>query len=185
MAVAGLAIVAALTLPGAVALAQATAPPVEVAAELPAARLQGSGTLRYFGFRVYEARLWSGERAVGGDWSAAPLALELEYRRSLDGAQIAELSLTEMRRQGDIGSADAERWLAAMRGWFPDVRPGDRLTAVLRSDRSVRIFFNGTPRGELRDPVFARLFIGIWLAPSTSQPALRESLLGTAAGGER
>ena len=33
--------------------------PAEVAAELPGAKLQGSGRLRYFGLRIYEARLWA------------------------------------------------------------------------------------------------------------------------------
>jgi hypothetical protein len=41
-----------------------------------------------------------------------------------------------------------------------------------------RFFVNGALRGELREPGFARSFFGIWLAPVTSEPALREALLG-------
>jgi hypothetical protein len=180
---------AAALLPAARARAQAAAavvtPPAELRSELPGARLQGSGRLRFLGLRIYEARLWAGERAVAPEWtaplgSAAPLALELEYARALEGAKIAERSLTEMRRQGEIAPAAAERWLGQMTRLFPDVREGDRLTGVLVPGQSARFFFNGRMVGEVTDGDFARFFFGIWLSPATSDPALRLALLGPA-----
>ena len=153
--------------------------PQEVQAELPGARLQGSGRLRFIGLRVYEARLWVGERMVGADWYV-PLALEIEYQRSLDGAKIAERSLAEMRRQGEITASVAERWLAAMTQAFPNVREGDRLTGFLMPGQGARFFVNGRLSGELRDAEFARSFFGIWLSPQTSEPSLRQALFGQA-----
>lgn len=153
--------------------------PREVQSELPGARLQGSGRLRFMGLRVYDARLWVGERAVGADWSV-PLALEIEYRRALDGAQIAERSLAEMRRQGEITAPVAERWLAGMARTFPDVREGDRLTGFMMPGQGARFFVNGRLNGELIDAEFARFFFGIWLSPQTSEPSLRQALLGQA-----
>jgi hypothetical protein len=41
-----------------------------------------------------------------------------------------------------------------------------------------RFFHNGNPRGEVRDAEFTRRFFGIWLGEATSEPALRDSLLG-------
>ena len=157
--------------------ARASLAPPEVAAELPAARLQGSARFRVFGLRVYDARLWVGERAVGDDWDV-PLALEIEYLRAFEGAKIAERSLDEMRRQGEIAPADAERWRREMTRIFPDVRERDRITGVKRPGEAARFFVNGRLRGEVRDGEFARRFFGIWLAPATSEPRLRESLLG-------
>jgi hypothetical protein len=156
-----------------------TAAPAELVAELPGARLQGSGRLRFFGLHVYDARLWTGERrATADDWAATPLALEIGYARRLVGAQIAERSLEEMRRQGAIDEADAARWLAEMTRLFPDVAAGDRITGVYVPGAAARFFFNGRFRGELRDAEFARRFFGIWLARESSQPALRDALLG-------
>jgi hypothetical protein len=40
------------------------------------------------------------------------------------------------------------------------------------------LFVNGQFRGELRDADFTRRFFGIWLAPESSQPALRDALFG-------
>ena len=158
--------------------AQAAAP-AELAADLPQARLQGSGRLRFMGLRIYDIRLWAGASPVGTQWAGLPLALELEYARKLDGAQIAERSLVEMRRQAEPAADTAERWLAAMKKMFPDVKEGDRITGLHLPGRGARFFHNGTLRGEVLDTEFARLFFGIWLSPRTSEPALRESLLGT------
>ena len=154
------------------------APPPEVAAELGGARLQGSGTLRFVGLRVYDARLWAGAAVAGVDWATAPLALEFEYARSLDGVRIAERSLTEMRRQSDIDADVAERWLGAMKQLFPDVKAGDRITGINVPGMGARFFINGRLKGDVRDLNFARHFFGIWLSPKTSEPALRDSLLG-------
>jgi hypothetical protein len=156
----------------------AKAPPPEVAQALPAVRQQGSGRLRFLGLRIYDARLWVGATPVADDWTAVPFALELEYARTLKGEQIAERSLVEMRRQGDIAAATAERWLALMKQLFPDVQEGDRITGINEPGQGARIFVNGTARGERSDAEFAKWFFGIWLSPRTSEPTLREQLLG-------
>jgi hypothetical protein len=152
--------------------------PAEVQAELPGARLQGSGRLRFLGFSVYDIRLWTAQPVAAADVARLPLALEIAYTRALVGVQIAERSLDEMRRQAAIPAERAERWLAQMVALFPDVRAGDRLTGKQRPGEATRFFFNGGLRGEVRDAEFTQLFFGIWLSPRTSEPALRDALLG-------
>ena len=167
--------------PVASALAQSPTPvsgPAEVVAEVPGARLLGSGTLRFMGLRIYDGRLWVGANAPGSDWQATPLALELQYLRNLKGELIAERSLKEMRRQGEIDDVTAERWLGNMKQLFPDVQQGDRITGVNLPGVGARFFVNGQRRGELREVDFARYFFGVWLSPRTSEPAMREQLLG-------
>lgn len=165
---------------GGTATATATAaPPRELTAEWPAARVQGRAQMRFLGLHVYDIRLWTVDAPVGPeDWSRRVLALEIEYARELPGRRIAERSLEEMRRAGPIAVEAAERWLQAMLQFFPDVRPGDRITGLHRPDGHVRFFVNGQLRGEKRDAEFARRFFGIWLAPVTSEPRLRAALLG-------
>ena len=158
--------------------APAPAAPAEVTAALPGARLQGQGRLRFMGLRIYDARLWAAAPGLGAEWAMAPLALELLYARGLDGGRIAERSLVEMQRQGEIEAGKAARWLGAMKQVFPDVQAGERLTGVHLPGLGARFFVNGQLRGDVRDAEFARLFFGIWLSPGTSEPALREALLG-------
>lgn len=178
---------------GAVALAGAFGPacatesapsaPPEVERALAKPRLQGQGRLRMFGFKVYDARLWQGAVAVPADgFGSVPLALEIGYLRELKGPQIAERSLLEMRRQRELSPAESGRWLQAMQRAFPDVKEGDRIVGVLVPEGGIRFYVNGRHTAEIPEAEFARLFVGIWLAPQTSQPALRESLLGLGGG---
>ena len=165
-------------LPSPALAATATSAPPEVARELPNARLLGSGRLTVMLFHVYDARLWVRDGFSATDASQSPLALELEYARTLEGAQIAARSIVEMKRIGEFGDDTAQRWLASMKQIFIDVKAGDRLTGLQLPGQGARFFLNGKPAGEVRDAEFTRLFFGIWLSPRSSQPALRDALLG-------
>ena len=155
-----------------------TVVPAEVSEELPGARLQGSGRLTFFGLHIYDARLWVQDGFTAEAHATTPLALELDYARTLYGSLIAERSLDEMKRAGGFSEEQGQRWLDAMRKVFVDVNRGDRITGVHRPGDSARFFLNGKSRGEIRDADFARRFFGIWLAPATSEPKLRLALLG-------
>ncbi len=161
-----------------VAATIATAPPSEVAGAMTAVRLQGRGTLRFFGLAVYEARLWTAADFAAAGFEAHAFALELQYARRLEGAAIAQRSIVEMRRSGSVDDGRAQVWQAAMTRAFPDVVPGDRLTGVHLPGEATRFFHNGRPTSALADPLFARLFFGIWLAVTTSEPGLRRQLIG-------
>jgi hypothetical protein len=174
-------LLAALPLAAAASRAPRALPP-EVASELRGAQLLGQAQLRYLGLHVYDIRLWGEPGASMRDLQSAALALELEYARALDGQAIAERSLKEMQGLARIDAAQAERWLQQMRQIFPDVKKGDRITGVQHPAEAARFFVNAQPRGEVRDAEFTRLFFGIWLSPRTSQPKLREALLGTRGG---
>ncbi len=166
---------AALAPLGALAQAQPAAPP-----ELAGWRLQGQGQMRFFGLLIYEIRLWA-EAEIGAAWARQPLALELVYARALKGEEIAKRSLVEMRRQGEIGEAEAARWLSQMQAAFPDVQAGDRISGRHLPDVGAEFFVNGRLSRRVHEPRFARLFFGIWLARESSEPGLRRQLLGAAA----
>jgi len=151
--------------------------------QLPGSRLQGEATLRYFGLRVYHARLWTLPEFRASQPAEQPLVLELEYLRQLKGSAIAERSLQEMQRAGPIPEAQARRWLGEMQRIFPDVKAGDRITGQLMPGQGARFWLNGRPAGQVDDTNFARLFFGIWLSPSTSEPDMRLALLGQEGNG--
>lgn len=158
----------------------AGAAPSEVTAALPSARLKGQGTMRYFGLKVYEASLWVSASFEAARFQDHRFALELQYYRSLDGKAIAQRSLEEMRREGGFSEVQAQAWLVAMTQAFPDVAEGDRLTGLFTPAAPTRFFVNAKARAEVADPDFGPIFAGIWLAGSTSEPGLRQRLLGAA-----
>ena len=154
------------------------APPPDAPA---AARLAGQGRLHWWGLALYDARLWVGPSFAPADYARHAFVLELAYLRPFRGEDVARRSLVEMRRVADIDDARAGRWEASLRALLPDVAAGDRVAGAHRPGGGVRFSVNGKPAGEMADPEFARLFFGIWLAPTTSEPGLRAALLGEAA----
>lgn len=169
-----------------VAAAQTTAPPGGPAtAPLEGTRMAGEGLLRFFGLKVYRARLWVSPGFAPERFSALALALELEYLRSLSGNAIAKRSLEEMRRAGPIPDEKAAAWLQALTATIPNVADGDRLTGIYRPNDALELLFTqGQSRrslGKIGDAEFAARFMGIWLAPVTSEPELRRALLGSTA----
>lgn len=150
--------------------------PALVQGALPQARLVGQGSLTWFGFQVYDARLW----VKGRQWSFdAPFALELRYARSIPGERLAETSAEEMRRMALGSEEQLMRWLAAMRRIFPDVAAGDRLIGVHLPGDGVVFYSAGRILGSIPDAEFARAFFAIWLDERTRRPELRAALLGS------
>jgi len=148
--------------------------------DVPAPTLQGQATMRFLGLRVYDITLWAPGPVRADETDSRALALVIAYRRALSGERIAERSLAEMRRAGPVDDATAAAWLADMQRLFPDVADGDRITGVQAPGQAARFHVNGRYVGEVRDARFTALFFGIWLARWTSEPALRQALIGSA-----
>ena len=148
----------------------------------PRLGVRGRGTLRFMGLAVYEAEL---AVAAGFDPArpeASAFELKLAYLRKLSGAAIVDRSIQEMRRGGEIAPADEARWREFMARAFPDVNRGDVIVGRWQPRAASSSFaHNAGAPVELLDPVFGPRFFGIWLAPHSSQPELRERLLGRSA----
>ena len=172
---------AALAVTGAVAQ-EAAAPPAFVHQALPGATLWGQGQMRFFGLRIYDARLWAGPQFEAADFGAYPLALELTYDRAFTGAAIAQRSIEEIERQGDLAPPQAQRWLKALAAVLPDVQPGERLTGLYQPGLGMRLWHGQQALGAIDDAELARRFFGIWLSPRTSEPGLRSALLARKPG---
>lgn len=167
---------------------QAEPLPPELRPGLPDASLSGQAMLRFWGLEVYQATLWVAPGFAEASYTQAAFALELRYRRDFKGGDIAARSLAEMRRQSPLSEAQASAWGQRMRELFPDVQTGDRLTGLHQPAQGAVFWRNGRWLGEVRDPLFAQRFFGIWLSPSTSEPGLRRALLaqaGAAPAGDR
>jgi len=164
------------------ALAQdtGTALPAELQDLLPDGQALGSARLRFLGLDIYEARLWVRAGFQPAAFAQHRFALCLQYLRALKGTLIAERSLKEMRRQGRLSPAQEQAWLDGLVQTIPDVKAGDRITGLHQPGLPARFWHNGQSRPELADGAFSPVFFGIWLSDATSEPALRERLLGRA-----
>jgi hypothetical protein len=149
--------------------------PLEAAVAVAGAREAGSGTLRYFGLLVYNAKLWiTGPRFD----TEAPFALGIRYARNIEGAKLAEESVSQWRRMRYGFDDKYAAWEAEMRRIFPDVKPGDELVGVHLPVKGAQFYFNGKAAGEVPDRAFARAFFAIWLDERTTEPGMRRALIG-------
>jgi len=175
-------------------------------ADLGTPVLVGQGEMRYWGFHVYHAFLWSDRLPF--DASHA-FALELQYERSISREVIVSASIDEMARMshtdpasdgsavgkaegkvdGGAGDSDAtvrarlETWRTWLMRALVDVHDGDRLIGLYRPGAGVRFYClrAGQPEQQLADiddEAFAHAFFGIWLDRRTREPRLRTRLLG-------
>lgn len=142
---------------------------------VPEAQKVGSGRLSFFIWDVYDAKLYApGERY---DFSE-PFALKLSYLIDLKGADIAERSVEEMRKQGFKDEAKLKAWQQAMEKIFPDVKEGNTLTGIRDANGRSLFYLDDILIGSVEDEAFTNRFFAIWLDPKTSEPALRKKLLG-------
>jgi hypothetical protein len=137
-------------------------------------QLQGQGRMTFWGFDIYDARLY-----VGDQRGLTGFALDLNYLRSLKGSDITKRTIDEMQRLG-VGEADRSTWGKKLDGIFPDVVSGSSLTAIHVPGRGTVFLYNGKPAGEIAGDDFAKAFFSIWLDPKTAAPKLRTALIGQA-----
>ncbi len=157
------------------------ATPAAIAQAIGGARAIGQARLTVYGFNIYDAKLWAADGFSSTSFVTQQFALELRYLRNFKGEMIAERSLSEMLRLGEISDEKASNWLASMKKTFPDVKKGDVLIGIHRPDGSASFNLNGKPIGDVIDAEFTRYFFGIWLSPRTSEPKMRKDLIGTVA----
>jgi hypothetical protein len=173
------ALISAATALGTPALAQA--PAEHVSKYLSEARVAGEGRLTWFGFHVYDARLYGSSGFDPAAPFAQPFVLELTYARKLEGRAIATTSRDEIERMA-FGSAEQRgRWFSRMAELFPNVDKGSRIAGVHLPGVGARFYIDGRFAGSIDEPEFAHAFFAIWLDPRTRAPKLREQLLGRGA----
>jgi hypothetical protein len=141
---------------------------------LKGAQLQGQGRMTFWGFDVYDARLYLTEqRGQNG------IALDLSYLRSLKGTDITKRTLEEMERLG-VSESNRATWGKQLNTIFPDVVSGSTLTAIQIPGRCTVFLHNGKLVGEVAGDDFAKAFFAIWLNTKTAAPKLRTALIGQA-----
>jgi len=142
---------------------------------VPNAEKVGQGLMRYMLWDVYDITLY----APNGKFDETkPFALELSYLMSLKGKKIADRSIEEIRAQRIHDEVTLATWHTQLRQIFPDVSNGTNLVGVYVPD-GYSVFYEGDKEiGRIDGADFGKAFFDIWLGEKTSEPALRDKLLG-------
>lgn len=158
--------------------AQAASPLEVIQQRIPEAHRQGAGTLRMYGFHIYDAQLYVGAQGFSPDHlGTVPFALDLVYARSFKGAAIAKKGQEEMDDMKLASKQQASAWEKLLAQMYPDVKAGDHLSGVFVPGDGTTFYFNGTVLGKVPGQEFAKAFFSIWFDPRTPAPQLRQALL--------
>jgi len=141
---------------------------------LPEASKISTYSYSYFLWDVYDIALYADTDQIS---RKSDLALALTYKRDLKGQDISRHSIDEIQNLGFKDKKILKKWQSQMDTLFPDVQEGIMLTGI-RKDNTAIFYRNETYLGTIKDALFARYFFDIWLSPSTSEPDMRNALLG-------
>jgi len=178
--VATLALALALSGP---AVASSLPPPV-LAGDYNLQRV-GAGKLSWLGQPIYDASLWTAQGRFAGYARDEPVALSLWYQRHFSRDMLLRITDTAWKRLGAVPDERREQWLAELRAFWSDVRPGDNVTTVVVPGQATRFYDERGLMGEIDDPEFGPAFLSIWLDSRSVVADLRVQLLGLDRGTAR
>lgn len=137
----------------------------------------GKARLKFLFLNIYDASLIA---PAGHYQEAKPFALELQYLRDFEGKEIASRSVDEMRKLGMNDEVKLAKWYQEMQDIFPNVKKGEMITGIVDENQVSHFYFNDKELGTVYDKEFSKWFFNIWLSEKTSEPKMREQLLGLA-----
>lgn len=140
-------------------------------------QLVGEARLKVMLWNVFDASLYTQSGAFDAN---APFSLSLRYLRQLDSDKIVSKTIEEIRRQGsDIEPERLALWEEQLGNIIPDVSEGTTITGVRTPEGYTRLYFGTRQIGEIQDLAFTQAFFDIWLGENTSNPRLRNGLIGS------
>ena len=140
--------------------------------------LVGTGNLTFFGIKLYRASLISTSNFDHEYPFKINFALKIKYSKNFSKEKIANISRKEILKLNISKKEDLELWHEWMLVEFPDISSGDILTGIFSPNFGLKLFHNNQLTATNNDIEFAKAFFSIWLSKNTSEPLLREKLLG-------
>jgi len=104
------------------------------------------------------------------------LLFEINYLKDISSDELVKRTAEQWQHIG-IAVDRYQTFIPKLKRLWPDISKGDTLSLVIKNQHSA-FYFNQQYIGSITDASFGQHFINIWLAKNTSQPELREKLLG-------
>ena len=136
----------------------------------------GVHNLAVWGFKVYNIQLLSETKKFSYQ---NKFAIVINYQRDFAKNNLIEKSIEEIARINEIKDLNLLKiYKNKLEEIFLDVKKGDRKTAFFDPKNGVKLYFNGKFVGEIKDLIFAKRFVDIWLSDKSSYPQMTSAILG-------
>ena len=135
----------------------------------------GEGTLKVFFMEIYDLRLVADSPTFS--WQNK-FKLDFFYTRDLKKDSVINSSIKELRRQSSVSESDIESWQGYLEQSIKPAQVGTHASVVWNPEGRITFHYENNDPTTIEDEDFARAFLNIWLGEETSQPKLRNQLLG-------
>jgi hypothetical protein len=139
------------------------------------ARPAGQATLRWLGFRVFDAALFTPRGQQYSD--NLTVALRLDYHMRFSRSDLVTATVSELKRLE--GTQPDHKELETLLGQcFADVTRRDSFLAYGATRDKIAFYRNGARTCELSSPDIRSRVLAVWLSPESRFPALSRKLRG-------
>lgn len=135
----------------------------------------GNGSMSWMFIDIYDASLFtkSGRYKAG----VYPQVLNITYLKNIDKKRLISATKEQWELQ-TFSDENIKSWLKELESIWPNINSGDSLTFYVAENKRGDFYHNDSWLGGIDNPKFSEAFLSIWLSEKTSQPRLREQLLG-------
>jgi hypothetical protein len=139
-------------------------------------KLLGQAKFSVLFWDVYQSRLLTSDGQLPLSHDCQYSMFEIQYLRDISKQELLDSTLAQWQHL-EIDEEQYMPYLLALESIWPDIKAGDQLTLLTNAATTV-FYFNQQKVGEIESEQFADLFLRIWLDENTSEPKLRQQLLG-------
>jgi len=135
----------------------------------------GSAQFSVLFWDIYNSHLFtkSGRYEENSDQD---VIFKIEYLKDISADELIKRTVEQWQHL-NYKKSDYEAFIPRLKSLWPNISAGDSLT-LYRNNQSTEFYFNNMNIGVIDNEEFYKLFLAIWLSPDTSEPELRQSLIG-------
>lgn len=136
----------------------------------------GETTFSVLFWDIYKSKLLTTSGKYPVEINKDKLLFDINYLTNITSKDLIENTVEQWQHLG-VAPEIYQAYLPELKALWPDIKDGDSLSLLIDQGRSV-FYFNKQYIGVINEPEFGQIFLAIWLSENTSQPSLRQELLG-------
>lgn len=136
----------------------------------------GEATFSVLFWDIYKSKLLTTSGRYPVEVNHDNLLFDINYLTDITSKDLINNTIEQWQHLG-IAAKTYQAYLPQLKILWPDIKEGDSLSLLIDQGRSF-FYFNKQYIGAINEPEFGQIFLAIWLSEYTSQPKLRNQLLG-------
>ena len=139
-------------------------------------QLLGSAKFSVLFWDIYQSTLLTSDGQAPFSNACQHALFEIRYLRDISKKELLDNTIEQWRHLS-LKEQDYQTFVPMLENIWPDIQAGDQLSMLSQANKTI-FYLNRQSIGEIDSATFAQLFLAIWLDENTSEPKLRQQLLG-------